>query len=88
MPHGGWNGNSAGLESNLTLVAVVGIEDPLWASVPGAIAECHKAGIDVRMCTGDALKTAVAIARRCRILRRDDLDKDGAPEGGVRHDGR
>jgi len=82
VPHGGWNGDSAGLESNLTLVAVVGIEDPLRASVPGAIAECHKAGIDVRMCTGDALTTAVAIARGCRILRRNDLDEDGAPKAG------
>ncbi|KAH8055976.1 calcium-transporting ATPase [Aureococcus anophagefferens] len=56
-------------ETGLTLLAVVGIEDPLRDEVPPAIARCYKAGIDVRMCTGDNLATAVAIASRCGILR-------------------
>ncbi|KAH8096368.1 calcium-transporting ATPase [Aureococcus anophagefferens] len=55
-------------ETGLTLLAVVGIEDPL-RDEPPAIARCYKAGIDVRMCTGDNLATAVAIASRCGILR-------------------
>jgi Ca2+ transporting ATPase len=68
------------LESGLTLIAVFGIEDPLRPSVPGAIADCRKAGIDVRMCTGDALPTAIAIAKGCGILRSRDLDEKGKPK--------
>mmetsp|Transcript_2959 Transcript_2959/g.5698 ORF Transcript_2959/g.5698 Transcript_2959/m.5698 type:complete len:1022 (-) Transcript_2959:3022-6087(-) len=81
VPKGGWGGNGD-LETNMTVITVVGIEDPLRPSVPGAIAECHKAGIDVRMCTGDALTTAVAIAKGCRILRGSDLGEGGQPKTG------
>jgi Ca2+ transporting ATPase len=55
-------------EANLTLLAIVGIEDPLRDEVPPAIAKCYRAGIDVRMVTGDNLETAVAIARRANII--------------------
>lgn len=76
VPPDGWE-NSTDLEGNMTLLAVFGIEDPLRASVPGAIESCRRAGIDVRMCTGDALTTAVAIARGCGILRTNDMLTDG-----------
>ena len=36
--------------------------------VPGAIADCQRAGITVRMITGDNAATATAIARNCGIL--------------------
>ena len=49
----------------------MGIEDPLRDEVPPAIDRCYGAGIDVRMCTGDNLATAVAIASRCGILRKE-----------------
>ena len=42
----------ADLESGLTLVGMVGIEDPLRPEVPSAIQDCHRAGISVRMLTG------------------------------------
>ena len=56
-------------ECGLTLIGVVGIEDPLRDEVPPAIERCYTAGIDVRMVTGDNLETAVAIASRCGILK-------------------
>ena len=40
------------LERGLTLVGVVGLKDPLRPEVAGAIAQCQRAGITVRMLTG------------------------------------
>ena len=57
------------IETNLVALALVGIEDPLRAEVPGAIEKCYRAGIDVRMVTGDNPNTAVSIAFQAGILR-------------------
>jgi Ca2+-transporting ATPase len=46
----------------LTLLAMVGIVDPPRPEAKVAIAECHDAGIRVRMITGDHATTAAAIA--------------------------
>ncbi|XP_061912000.1 plasma membrane calcium-transporting ATPase 1-like isoform X2 [Entelurus aequoreus] len=54
--------------SELTCIAVVGIEDPVRPEVPEAIAKCQRAGITVRMVTGDNINTARAIATKCGIL--------------------
>lgn len=56
------------LETDLTLVSIVGIKDPLRPGVKEAIKRCREAGITVRMVTGDNVDTAVAIARECGIL--------------------
>lgn len=56
------------LESNLCCSCIVGIEDPVRPEVPGAIAQCKRAGIVVRMVTGDNLSTARSIALKCGIL--------------------
>lgn len=56
------------LESDLTLVAIVGIKDPLRPEIIGSIKTCKSAGIRVRMITGDNLDTAEAIAKDCGIL--------------------
>lgn len=77
VPKGGWENVSG---DDLTLLAIFGIEDPIRASVPLAISECHKAGIDVRMCTGDALTTGIAIAKKSGILCSRDLLPDGQPK--------
>lgn len=66
-------------ETSLTAVALVGIEDPLRPEVPLAIDKCYKAGIDVRMVTGDNPNTAVSIAYHAGILR-DFHFKDGSSE--------
>ncbi|KAG7477737.1 hypothetical protein MATL_G00072800 [Megalops atlanticus] len=54
--------------SDLTCIAVVGIEDPVRPEVPEAIEKCQRAGITVRMVTGDNINTARAIATKCGIL--------------------
>ncbi|KAM3877617.1 plasma membrane calcium-transporting ATPase 1-like [Diretmus argenteus] len=54
--------------NDLTCIAVVGIEDPVRPEVPEAIAKCQRAGITVRMVTGDNINTARAIATKCGIL--------------------
>ena len=55
-------------EHDLTFVGLVGIKDPLRKEVPGAVAICQKAGITVRMVTGDNILTASKIARECGIM--------------------
>jgi len=49
------------LEVNMTYVGVMGLLDPPRAEVAAAIAECHSAGIQVAMVTGDHALTARAI---------------------------
>jgi Ca2+-transporting ATPase len=51
----------------LTLAGLIAFEDPLRASVPGAVREARAAGIDVLMITGDYPATARAIARQAGI---------------------
>jgi Ca2+ transporting ATPase len=62
-------------ELELNFLGLVGIEDPLRDSVPGAIAKCNRAGVDVRMVTGDNVDTAIAISKQCGIMR-PDIDFD------------
>ncbi|RDX57115.1 calcium-translocating P-type ATPase [Lentinus brumalis] len=52
---------------NLTLIGITGIEDPLRPGVREAVADCHKAGVTVKMCTGDNVLTARSIALQCGI---------------------
>lgn len=56
------------LEKEMCLDALVGISDPLREDVVDAIAVCQKAGIFVRMVTGDNIETARAIAKQAGIL--------------------
>ncbi|KPI86410.1 putative P-type ATPase [Leptomonas seymouri] len=51
----------------LTLVGIMGIRDPVRAEVPEAIAQCRRAGVVVRMITGDNKATAVSIAKEVGI---------------------
>ncbi|XP_060925787.1 plasma membrane calcium-transporting ATPase 2 isoform X7 [Limanda limanda] len=54
--------------TDLTAICVVGIEDPVRPEVPDAIQKCQRAGITVRMVTGDNINTARAIAIKCGII--------------------
>ncbi|KAK5618884.1 Plasma membrane calcium-transporting ATPase 2 [Crenichthys baileyi] len=54
--------------SDLTAICIVGIEDPVRPEVPDAIQKCQRAGITVRMVTGDNINTARAIAIKCGII--------------------
>lgn len=51
----------------LTWLGLVGLADPLRDSVPQALAECRRAGIKVKMITGDYPVTATAIAREAGL---------------------
>jgi magnesium-transporting ATPase (P-type) len=42
-------------EDKLVCVAIIGIADPVRKEVPEAVALCKKAGIFVRMVTGDSI---------------------------------
>jgi magnesium-transporting ATPase (P-type) len=73
-------------ETELTLIGVVSIVDPLRDGVPEAIAKCYTAGVDIRMVTGDNLRTAVSISDNAGILKEhhwnhvlDSKDSDGKP---------
>ncbi|XP_054883505.1 plasma membrane calcium-transporting ATPase 2 isoform X3 [Poeciliopsis prolifica] len=54
--------------TDLTAICIVGIEDPVRPEVPDAIQKCQRAGITVRMVTGDNINTARAIAIKCGII--------------------
>ncbi|TNN15114.1 Plasma membrane calcium-transporting ATPase 2 isoform 1, partial [Schistosoma japonicum] len=56
------------LLEGLTLLGIIGIEDPVRPEVPAAIRQCQKAGITVRMVTGDNVNTARSIAMKCGII--------------------
>ncbi|XP_003774742.1 plasma membrane calcium-transporting ATPase 3 isoform X8 [Sarcophilus harrisii] len=60
--------NENEIVGELTCIAVVGIEDPVRPEVPEAIRKCQRAGITVRMVTGDNINTARAIAAKCGII--------------------
>ena len=73
------------VEGSLTLLGMVGMIDPPRAEAIAAVAECHGAGIRVKMITGDHAKTAMAIGRQIGLQNSDivltgtDLDgMDGA----------
>uniref|UniRef100_A0A6Q2WTF7 Calcium-transporting ATPase n=1 Tax=Esox lucius TaxID=8010 RepID=A0A6Q2WTF7_ESOLU len=64
--------NEADILTGLTCLCVVGIEDPVRPEVPDAIKRCQRAGITVRMVTGDNINTARAIASKCGIMHPGD----------------
>ncbi|XP_058266320.1 plasma membrane calcium-transporting ATPase 3b isoform X3 [Hemibagrus wyckioides] len=70
-PEPEWD-NEADIVTDLTCIAVVGIEDPVRPEVPEAIRKCQRAGITVRMVTGDNINTARAIAAKCGIIQPGD----------------
>ncbi|MCX7100150.1 MAG: cation-transporting P-type ATPase [Methylobacter sp.] len=55
-------------EQNLTLGALVGLEDPPRLEVPEAMRKCREAGIKVIMVTGDHPHTALAIGRQIGMI--------------------
>jgi P-type Ca2+ transporter type 2C len=54
-------------------VGLVGLEDPVRATVPAAVAECQAAGVRVVMITGDYPETATAIARKAGLALPEDV---------------
>ena len=60
--------------NGLTCIGIIGIRDVIRPEVPDAVNVCQKAGIRVRMVTGDNKVTALAIARECSIISKDHED--------------
>jgi Ca2+-transporting ATPase len=52
---------------NFAFLGLIALADPVRPDVPGAIAECHAAGIRVVMMTGDHPATAVSVARQAGL---------------------
>ncbi len=71
----------ATVERDLTVLALVGLIDPPREEAITAVAECHAAGIRVKMITGDHATTALAIGQQLglrnpeRALTGADIDK-------------
>ncbi|EZG51713.1 ATPase [Gregarina niphandrodes] len=62
----------APFETDLTCLGIVGIRDPLREEVPKAIRDCQRAGVRVRMCTGDNIETAKQIALKAGLYHPED----------------
>ncbi|KAK4052003.1 plasma membrane calcium [Microbotryomycetes sp. JL221] len=65
------------IAQDLTLVAVTAIEDPLREGVTNAVHTCQKAGVQVKMCTGDNVLTARSIATQCGIFSKGGIIMEG-----------
>jgi len=63
----------ADLSQGLEIVGLVGIVDPPRPEAVDAIAKCRRAGIRVKMITGDHAGTALAIGREMGIVRGDGI---------------
>ncbi|WP_411832523.1 HAD-IC family P-type ATPase [Pseudoxanthomonas mexicana] len=70
--------------SDLVFLGVVGFIDPPREEAMAAVAECHSAGIAVKMITGDHAATAAAIAQRLGLADAPVVvagaDLDGVPD--------
>lgn len=56
-----------GVFNDMVMFGIFGIQDPLRAGVTDAVRQCQRAGVFVRMVTGDNIVTAKAIAQECGI---------------------
>lgn len=72
--------NTTDLLGHVTLIGLIGLIDPPRTEAIEAAAECHHAGIRVKMITGDHASTARAIAERIglcnaqRVLTGNDIE--------------
>jgi magnesium-transporting ATPase (P-type) len=76
VPQGHPGLNTADIDGKLVFLGLVGLIDPPRKEAIEAVAECHGAGIRVKMITGDHARTAAAIARQIGLQ-----NPDGVLEG-------
>jgi P-type Ca2+ transporter type 2C len=69
--------NAADADRDLTLLALVGIADPMRENVPEAIGAARRAGIDVKMVTGDNVQTARVLAHQLGLIDDDSIVLEG-----------
>ncbi len=65
------------IEGDLIFLALIGIIDPMREDVPEAIRITREAGIDVKMVTGDNVKTAEVLAGQLGMLDGDSIVMEG-----------
>jgi magnesium-transporting ATPase (P-type) len=81
LPHDHVTLKPGDLEGHMVLLGLVGLIDPPRPEAIAAVAQCHDAGIRVKMITGDHAGTASAIGRQIglrnpdRVLTGADLEK-------------
>ncbi|HYA35027.1 MAG TPA: HAD-IC family P-type ATPase, partial [Candidatus Binataceae bacterium] len=64
-------------ERGLKIVGLLGFSDPVRPAVPEAIADCQRAGIRLKLVTGDHALTAHAVANATGLMHRDDAIMTG-----------
>lgn len=62
------------LESDLIAIGIFGLQDPLRETIVSSIEKCNTAGIQVIMCTGDNIDTAIAISKNAGIVTEEQID--------------
>jgi len=72
LPAGTANLDQEHLHDGLIFTGLMAMIDPPRAEAVDAVATCHRAGIDVKMITGDHARTALAIAREVGIINSED----------------
>ena len=77
------------VEGTLTLLGMVGMIDPPRSEAIAAVAECHGAGIRVKMITGDHARTAAAIGKQIGLQNPDKVltgvDLDGMDDAALKN---
>lgn len=64
-------------DKDYILIGILAIQDPLRPEVTEAVEQCKKAGIVVRMLTGDNIHTAKSIAKDCKIFTEGGIAIEG-----------
>ncbi|KAI9437975.1 Ca-transporting ATPase [Lactarius indigo] len=70
--------NYDNMTTDLTLICITAIKNPLCTGVREAVANCCKAGVRVKMCTGDNVLTARSIAQQCGIYTPGGIVMEGS----------
>lgn len=65
------------ITEELVFLGIMAIQDPLRPEVTGAVHQVQRAGVRVRMVTGDNIETAMSIAKECGILDKNFVRKEG-----------
>mmetsp|Transcript_15972 Transcript_15972/g.26934 ORF Transcript_15972/g.26934 Transcript_15972/m.26934 type:complete len:1163 (-) Transcript_15972:42-3530(-) len=62
------------LENGLIAIGIFGLQDPLRGTIVSSINRCKAAGIQVIMCTGDNIDTAIAISKNAGIVTEEQVE--------------
>lgn len=80
--------NFSTIESNLTMIGLIGIKDPVRDDAKESINSCRKAGIRVIMITGDSKDTAVAVGKELGLFKENDSNNKSETATKKAFDGR